>query len=80
MYVSSKFQNLAWRKENDIDNILNESWTDLDTEFKFLIDGCDHEGRPTAVVSCKKLNELQPKHTSRILFTFTFMHMLGIGN
>lgn len=30
-----------------MDTILDEDWSDLDDEYKFLIDGCDYEGRPS---------------------------------
>ncbi|OXA60945.1 Phosphatidylinositol/phosphatidylcholine transfer protein SFH9 [Folsomia candida] len=42
-------KNIAWRKENRMDKILEEDWSDLNDEYKFVIEGCDYEGRPTAV-------------------------------
>jgi hypothetical protein len=41
---------LKWRKENNMDNILNEDMTAIAHQFPFYIDGHDKEGRPIVVV------------------------------
>ncbi|XP_035714226.1 SEC14-like protein 2 isoform X2 [Folsomia candida] len=42
--------NLEWRKENGIDTILDEDWSDFEKDFPFDIQGCDKEGRPVITV------------------------------
>jgi len=41
---------LKWRKENDMDNILNEDWSAIAHQFPFYMDGYDKEGRPLVAV------------------------------
>lgn len=43
---SHKFQNIDWRTENRIDNVLNEDFTDLEEDYRFYIEGHDFQGRP----------------------------------
>ncbi|ODM90082.1 SEC14-like protein 2 [Orchesella cincta] len=42
--------NLKWRKENAIDNMRNEDWTDMLQDFHTTIDTYDRTGRPIAVI------------------------------
>jgi len=37
---------LEWRKENDIDKILDEKYSVFENDFKTYFEGCDREGRP----------------------------------
>jgi hypothetical protein len=39
-------QNFAWRKEHDMDNILNEDFTEWEKRHPFYFSTYDHEGRP----------------------------------
>ncbi|XP_035707355.1 SEC14-like protein 2 [Folsomia candida] len=43
-------QNVAWRKENQMDNVLKEDWSDFRKEYKYWIDGVDKEGRPILII------------------------------
>lgn len=43
-------QNINWRKENKIDTILTEDWSDFERDFRADIQGCDLEGRPVISV------------------------------
>jgi len=43
-------QNLEWRKENNMDDILNEDFSDFQGEYRYSIEGCDKEGRPVVSV------------------------------
>jgi len=38
-----------WRKENKIDNILNEDFTELDKLFPYILAGNDNDGRPSTL-------------------------------
>lgn len=40
-------QNLKWRKDNNIDNILLEDFSDLDADLRGFMEGCDKEGHPS---------------------------------
>lgn len=37
---------IKWREENDIDNILDEDFSDFDNEYRSYLEGCDKDGRP----------------------------------
>ncbi|XP_021953391.2 SEC14-like protein 4 [Folsomia candida] len=41
-------ENLEWRKENDMENILNEDWSDFESNYPIELQGCDKEGRPVS--------------------------------
>lgn len=43
-------QNLEWRKENDMENILNEDWSDFESNYPIELQGCDKEGRPGKIL------------------------------
>ncbi|XP_021968240.1 SEC14-like protein 2 [Folsomia candida] len=49
-------ENLQWRKDNDIDNILTEDWSDFEAAFPYEIHGCDKEGRPVISMSTGEWN------------------------
>jgi len=38
--------NLEWRERNGMDSILSEDWRDLESDYRYSIEGCDVEGRP----------------------------------
>ncbi|ODM89048.1 SEC14-like protein 2, partial [Orchesella cincta] len=44
-------EHLKWRAENDIDNIQNEDWTDMLSDFHSTLDTHDKTGRPIAVLN-----------------------------
>ncbi|XP_021962022.1 SEC14-like protein 2 isoform X2 [Folsomia candida] len=44
--TSRILEDIQWREENDIDNILHEDWSDFDREFRVNVEGCDKTGRP----------------------------------
>jgi hypothetical protein len=39
-------QNVAWRKQEHMDNVLGEDWSEFRKQYKYWIDGVDKEGRP----------------------------------
>lgn len=39
-------QNVKWREENNIDNILEEDWSDFDKDYRISVEGCDKSSRP----------------------------------
>lgn len=39
-------QNLDWRKKNGMDSILDEDFSDMESDYKYFIDGFDYQGRP----------------------------------
>lgn len=40
-------QNLRFREENNLDGILNEDWSDVESDFPYSTDTYDKEGRPS---------------------------------
>lgn len=56
VYVNFVFctnlKNLKFRKENNIDNILKEDWSDVMRDFPATIDTYDKEGRPSKLHIC----------------------------
>lgn len=38
---------IAWRKENKMDTILIEDFSDIENEYPFYLDGVDKQGRPS---------------------------------
>jgi len=42
---------LKWRKDNKIDNILNEDWSDLEQSYRYYLEGRDTEGKPLLYVN-----------------------------
>ncbi|OXA42023.1 hypothetical protein Fcan01_23239 [Folsomia candida] len=42
--------NLHWREENGMDSILDEDWTEFNTQYRFNLEGCDDNGAPVAVL------------------------------
>jgi len=47
-------QNLQWRKQNRMDKIQDENWTDMIREYPYQIDTVDKNGRPVGTLSAKK--------------------------
>jgi len=47
---SMLMQNVAWRKENKMDEVLNEDWSDFRKKYKYWIDGVDKDGRPIVFI------------------------------
>jgi hypothetical protein len=46
--IFDEMQDLKWRKENKIDNILEEDWSDFEEQYKYsLFDAKDKEGKPS---------------------------------
>ncbi|XP_021964304.1 SEC14-like protein 2 isoform X2 [Folsomia candida] len=43
-------ENLHWREENGMDSILDEDWTEFNTQYRFNLEGCDDNGAPVAVL------------------------------
>ncbi|XP_035715534.1 uncharacterized protein LOC110859642 isoform X2 [Folsomia candida] len=43
-------ENLRWREENEMDTILDEDWTEFNSQYRFNLDGCDDNGAPVAVL------------------------------
>jgi len=39
-------ENLKFREENGMDNVLNEDWSDVESEYPYYVDTEDKEGRP----------------------------------
>jgi len=39
-------QNMNWRRDNKMDGILKEDWSEYRKQYKYWIDGVDKEGRP----------------------------------
>jgi len=44
-------EHIEWRKENDMDNIHNEDWSDMTKDYPYEVYGYDKEGRPVGTVS-----------------------------
>ncbi|OXA53320.1 SEC14-like protein 4 [Folsomia candida] len=45
---SMLLKNLDWRKKNGMDSILDEDFSDMESDYKYFIDGFDYQGRPVA--------------------------------
>ncbi|ODM90081.1 SEC14-like protein 2 [Orchesella cincta] len=43
-------ENLKWREENGIDNMRNEDWSDLSSDYHVTIDTYDKTGRPIGTI------------------------------
>lgn len=44
--VRMLYRNLKWRKENQLDHILEEDWDNFEKEYQYEVQGCDKGGRP----------------------------------
>jgi len=53
---SMLMQNLAWRKENKMDEVLKEDWSDFRKKYKYWIDGVDKQGRPILFIDVGEWN------------------------
>ncbi|CAL8080005.1 unnamed protein product [Orchesella dallaii] len=47
-------KSLQWRKQNRMDNIQEENWTDMMREYPYQIDTFDKQGRPVGTLSASK--------------------------
>ncbi|ODM94174.1 SEC14-like protein 2 [Orchesella cincta] len=47
-------KNLQWRKQNRMDSIQEENWTDMMREYPYQIDVVDKQHRPVGTLSAKK--------------------------
>jgi len=54
-------QHFNWRKENDIDTILDEDWSAYERDYKFWTEGRDKEGKPREYFQscCNGLNYIR---------------------
>ncbi|CAL8109313.1 unnamed protein product [Orchesella dallaii] len=59
-------QNLKWRKQQKMDTIHNEDWSDMQHDFPYYLDSFDKKGQPVAIAYAKEWDLRSAVVTGRI--------------
>lgn len=59
-------ENLRWRRDNKIDTIQEEDWSDFTKDYPYSVDGFDKDGRPVGTVSIGDWNIRRASVTGKL--------------